>query len=187
MDLSQRVCKNGHVGQYVQSPGNRPRCVECRRALARARYAKNREREIARVQDYWRRNPEVRDRISRERNPEVTKAYTEKNKERQALACRAYYEANKFAVMQRARLRKAFYKAGDLTQEQWSSILDRYGWQCLACQATEDLTIDHIVPLSRGGQHAAENVQPLCSTCNKRKFTQVIDYRPDRASPAGGQ
>ena len=187
MDLSQRVCKNGHVGQYVQTPGNRPKCVECRRANARARYAKNPEQHIARVQDYWRRNPEVRNRISRERNPEVSKAYSESYKDRQALANRRYYEANKFAVMQRARLRKAFYAAGDLTQEQWSRILDSYGRECLSCRTADGLSIDHVVPLSRGGQHTAENVQPLCLTCNKRKFTKVIDFRPDRASPAGGQ
>ncbi|MET8826093.1 HNH endonuclease [Streptomyces sp. NPDC004610] len=187
MDLSQRVCKRGHVGKYVQAPGNRPKCVECRRANACDRYAKNPELHIARTQDYWRRNPEVRNRISHERNPEVGKAYRAQNKDRQALAYRKYYEANKFAVMQRARLRKAFYAAGDLTQEQWNVVVDRYGKQCLACASQEALSLDHVIPLSRGGQHTEDNVQPLCLTCNKRKFTKVIDFRPDRASPTGGQ
>lgn len=29
--------------------------------------------------------------------------------------------------------------------------------------------VDHCVPLSRGGEHALENLQMLCKSCNSRK------------------
>ncbi|MFN0073047.1 MAG: HNH endonuclease [Chloroflexota bacterium] len=40
---------------------------------------------------------------------------------------------------------------------------------CSACLATDDLTADHIIPLSRGGQSDAGNIQVLCRACNSRK------------------
>jgi len=35
--------------------------------------------------------------------------------------------------------------------------------------ASEDLTMDHIVPVSRGGKSNRGNVVPCCKTCNNRK------------------
>ncbi|MCQ8831765.1 HNH endonuclease [Streptomyces malaysiensis] len=186
LDLSTRVCRRGHAGQYVMHSGV-PRCIECRRENARARYAQNREREVDRVKDYWRRNPEVRDRISKGRNPEMSKAYYLANRDRIAELQHAWYEANKFTVTQRSRLRRARYAAGDLTQDEWFEIVEQHGGVCLACGSPDQLTVDHIIPLSQGGEHTADNVQPLCSTCNKSKFIKVIDYRPKRAVSTGGQ
>lgn len=54
-----------------------------------------------------------------------------------------------------------------------------YGFQCLCCKSTtNDLQIDHIVPVSRGGGSEYENLQLLCKSCNLSKGTQTIDYRP---------
>jgi hypothetical protein len=38
-------------------------------------------------------------------------------------------------------------------------------------------TIDHIKPLSKGGDLIKENVQYLCQSCNSKKHTKYIDYR----------
>ena len=40
---------------------------------------------------------------------------------------------------------------------------------CPCCGSTSDLTIDHIIPLARGGTHAIGNLQILCRKCNSRK------------------
>lgn len=40
---------------------------------------------------------------------------------------------------------------------------------CAQCGTTESLTIDHIVPLSKGGTHRIENLQVLCYPCNQAK------------------
>jgi len=39
---------------------------------------------------------------------------------------------------------------------------------------TSDLTIDHIVPRSRGGQHTWENLVSACRTCNHRKGGKTV-------------
>ena len=37
---------------------------------------------------------------------------------------------------------------------------------CAECGATADLTVDHIVPLARGGRGELSNLQTLCRSCN---------------------
>lgn len=41
--------------------------------------------------------------------------------------------------------------------------------KCVTCGATENLTIDHIIPLRRGGTNDDSNLQILCGTCNRFK------------------
>ncbi len=73
--------------------------------------------------------------------------------------------------------------AGPLpTAKEWDRLKAKYGNRCLACgwpeQPDELLTYDHIVPLVKGGSNNISNLQPLCNTCNRRKWTRTIDYRP---------
>jgi 5-methylcytosine-specific restriction endonuclease McrA len=46
-------------------------------------------------------------------------------------------------------------------------LRDRFS--CQYCGSREDLTFDHLVPRSRGGQTTWENVITACSTCNLLK------------------
>ena len=46
-------------------------------------------------------------------------------------------------------------------------LRDRF--TCQYCGARDDLTFDHLVPRSRGGQTTWENVVTACSACNLRK------------------
>ena len=45
---------------------------------------------------------------------------------------------------------------------------------CLNCGTFENIQIDHIVPIARGGQHSIGNLQPLCKPCNQNKNTKFI-------------
>ena len=56
-------------------------------------------------------------------------------------------------------------------------LLVLYGPRCLACGTTSNLTIDHIVPLVKGGSNTIDNKQVLCKRCNDSKGTKTIDYR----------
>jgi 5-methylcytosine-specific restriction endonuclease McrA len=40
---------------------------------------------------------------------------------------------------------------------------------CAGCGTAEAITVDHIVPLSKGGHNVDVNLQPLCICCNRRK------------------
>ena len=52
-------------------------------------------------------------------------------------------------------------------------VYERDGHACVHCGATEPLSIDHIVPWSKGGPDVFENFQTLCRPCNSRKGARV--------------
>lgn len=71
-----------------------------------------------------------------------------------------------------------------ISSSDWLFILDKYNHTCLCCGRNDiDLTIDHIIPLSRGGEHDINNIQPLCGKCNSIKGIRTIDYRVEQIGP----
>jgi 5-methylcytosine-specific restriction endonuclease McrA len=70
-----------------------------------------------------------------------------------------------------AELRRQRQKARELRQSQWWKRRIARGvchW-CGRATAPADLTMDHIVPLSRGGRSVKGNVVPACKQCNNQK------------------
>lgn len=57
-----------------------------------------------------------------------------------------------------------------------AEVFRRDGHKCLKCGASEYLTIDHILPISKGGGNEASNLQTLCLACNVQKGVQTISY-----------
>jgi 5-methylcytosine-specific restriction endonuclease McrA len=54
------------------------------------------------------------------------------------------------------------------------TILARDGFRCQYCGSTRHLTIDHVVPRSRGGVSSWENVVTSCAACNVRKGASLL-------------
>ncbi len=48
-------------------------------------------------------------------------------------------------------------------------VLRRDNYTCQYCGSNKHLTLDHVMPLSRGGQHTWNNVVAACESCNQRK------------------
>ncbi|NDJ52820.1 MAG: HNH endonuclease [Chloroflexi bacterium] len=48
-------------------------------------------------------------------------------------------------------------------------IFRRDGYRCQYCGSKHNLTIDHVFPRHRGGQHTWDNVVTACASCNRRK------------------
>ena len=49
-----------------------------------------------------------------------------------------------------------------------------YDSSCTHCGSTENQSMDHIIPLSRGGKHSIGNITTLCMNCNKSKNTRTM-------------
>ncbi len=48
------------------------------------------------------------------------------------------------------------------------AVFARDGWRCVYCRGPAD-TLDHVLPRSRGGPHAWDNVVAACARCNHHK------------------
>jgi 5-methylcytosine-specific restriction endonuclease McrA len=49
------------------------------------------------------------------------------------------------------------------------NVYKRDGFRCVYCNANDNLTIDHVLPKSRGGKNTWENLVTCCSKCNTKK------------------
>ncbi|MBI3604531.1 MAG: HNH endonuclease [Nitrospirae bacterium] len=68
-------------------------------------------------------------------------------------------------------IKKEKAKARELRASQWWKR-KKSGGICYYCQGKfkpADLTMDHIVPISRGGKNNKGNVVPACKECNSKK------------------
>lgn len=53
------------------------------------------------------------------------------------------------------------------------AIYARDNYRCVKCGDTEDLEIDHIYPISKGGKSDLNNLQTLCHNCNYQKGNRI--------------
>jgi 5-methylcytosine-specific restriction endonuclease McrA len=70
-----------------------------------------------------------------------------------------------------ARLKRERRKARDLRQSQWWKRRCAKGicHYCGRSAQPSELTMDHVVPLARGGNTTKGNVVPACKACNTQK------------------
>ena len=52
-------------------------------------------------------------------------------------------------------------------------ILKRFNNKCNYCKSLENLEIDHIIPVSKGGKADEINLQVLCRSCNRKKSNKL--------------
>lgn len=52
-------------------------------------------------------------------------------------------------------------------------VWERDNGQCVKCGSKDNLQFDHIIPVSRGGNNSAANIQILCRRCNLRKSNRI--------------
>ncbi len=118
------------------------------------------------------------------------KANPEKSKEN----CREWYAKNRKSELIRAKAKFQVFKRSGysykcrltgrlyrqtkrasanyedaLTENEWIKILNKSNHQCVNCGCSENLTMDHIIPISKKGRHVRQNIQVLCRSCNSSK------------------
>lgn len=130
------------------------------RAISDRRYL---EQNRARVQGYR--------RTWTSRNPHKVKAYAKAWRDRHPLVAQILN-----AIGSANRRARELGVPGDLTTG-FVLSLPRI---CALCGSTDALTLDHIVPFSRGGTNLLGNVRLLCHRCNQSKRdmldSELIDW-----------
>lgn len=69
------------------------------------------------------------------------------------------------------------------------AVFARDSWTCQYCGRTSHLTVDHVLPRSRGGASVWENIVTSCAPCNRRKGNRTpveIQMHPRRKPRAPG-
>jgi 5-methylcytosine-specific restriction endonuclease McrA len=62
-----------------------------------------------------------------------------------------------------------------LTSTEWLAILAEADGHCAYCGKEAKLTLDHVIPLSKGGRHSKDNVVPACGHCNSSKKDKTLE------------
>lgn len=70
-----------------------------------------------------------------------------------------------------------------VSDAQWQEIQSQFGGLCAYCKDAIGDTMDHVIPVSRGGQHAPENVVPSCYECNSGKKARTPEEWASAQTP----
>jgi 5-methylcytosine-specific restriction endonuclease McrA len=182
-NIANRVAKGAYAKAYRAAHPRVPRD----HSKCNAEYnAKNREvLKQKRKEKYW-ANRDVhlaKMRKQREEHAEYWRQYYVENKEAMRKASARWIENNPERIRasrsrRRARLRDG--RSPGVTVSEWGQILEAHQHLCAYCRnpnGAKKLERDHVIPISKGGLDAPENVVPACRSCNARKHAK-LDWRP---------
>ena len=64
----------------------------------------------------------------------------------------------------------------DFTHKQWLHLIAHWDYTCAYCDKRGGtLEREHVISLSKGGEHTLSNIVPACGTCNRKK--EKLDMR----------
>lgn len=131
--------------------GLRSQCKACAAAYGKRYRATHPERVAAKNRRWCQANPE--------KAAAYAKQWAQEHPEKRA------------ATQQRRRARKLGATIAPFDESQ---VYERDGLQCVYCGSTDDLTLDHIVPLAGGGAHSIDNLTVACQSCNGSKGVKSL-------------
>lgn len=102
--------------------------------------------------------------------------YQRERDHRRAYAVRYSLEKPSVGRASRARRKAMARQAGIflVTARDWDRLCVRHHHRCFYCVAREPLTMDHVIPIIRGGRHSIGNLVPACVSCNSSKSRRFI-------------
>lgn len=123
----------------------------------------------------------------RQSNKEKMAEYRQTNKEKLTKQMKEYRQSEQGkAARYKIRIKRLSYKHKvNFTPHERKHILDRDNWSCQCCgievhdesigkwNTPNKCHIDHIVPISKGGNSESRNLRVLCRTCNLSKGDKV--------------
>lgn len=167
--------KEKQISEYHRNPKTRDgyytSCKDCCAEYQREYRRKNKDK--IRI-DKKRYREENREKVlARKRK------YAAENRERESARAIQWQKDNRDKVIIRSKLRRIRERSngGELDAIEWQQIKKSFDFRCAACGKRKPLEPDHIIPVAKGGPGNAENIQPLCRSCNASKGTKIIDYR----------
>jgi 5-methylcytosine-specific restriction endonuclease McrA len=133
-------------------------------------YLRNQDRLILAAGKRYEKDP----KLSLERGREWAKKHPEKNRAIKSKYKKAHPERVRISY----RNRKAFLL--NVPGKGWNAfeekqLIEDYGHRCAYCgELLKKVTMDHIIPISRGGNHEIDNAVPACGYCNSSKGNKPL-------------
>jgi 5-methylcytosine-specific restriction endonuclease McrA len=181
---------------YAERKGYRSCCKACDSADRKQHYIDNKESIKAKRAIYqkehrseqyehlkkWRKNnPEkVREAGRRqyaenvEHRRAVKNAWKLQNPESIKNASERYRLNHLPKMAEKSHKRRARLRGNGVFQVTEKELIRLYASPCAHCGAIENVTIDHVIPVARGGRHSIGNLQPLCLSCNSSKNARTM-------------
>ena len=169
--------KNGSCAGGVRS-----QCRECMKEYQRKWHQENKESQNERSRKWKQENKDKSKEYyskwyqkNKERKREWDRKRHQKNKESQNERSRRWHRENRERSRENNRQKRArkLDAPGSHTADQVKARFDYYGNRCVYCGSSDNLQIEHRIPLSRGGSDWASNLAPACKTCNCSKGTKT--------------
>jgi 5-methylcytosine-specific restriction endonuclease McrA len=83
---------------------------------------------------------------------------------------RLYHRAKSKERKARERGSRTVHLSPDQMWRRWVE----FGHRCAYCGASGDLQVEHVIPISQGGEHHLGNIVPACQRCNFSKATSPV-------------
>ena len=118
-------------------------------------------------------SPACREKNNRRRRQAASLAYYYRDPGKCRAAAKAWFDSNPEKAANyhhQRRSRMAGNRSGTVSKREMRRLLES---PCLACGATGSTTVEHLIPVSRGGSHAIGNLAPLCGPCNSSKGSRT--------------
>ena len=143
----------------TRKDGHAYKCIDCNKAYCEA----NKEELLAKSRAYYQANKE--EIVGKKR------AYYAANKEKIAAYDRSRAKANPERIREKGRRRRAMKLEvnENYTKEDEAFTKNLFDHACFNCGSTENLTVDHYRPLSKGNALTLTNAIILCTSCNSSK------------------
>lgn len=176
-----KPCKHGHIANRLTSNSA---CVDCNKVLCSAAYFSNAEIRKAKRKAAWYADRDISIATSRARyaaNPEIWKS--KRDRWRRENPAKFRQQSRRYCDRRAGR---SIAAEGHYTDADIERLLVDQSCRCLGCRAdiTDAYTINHIVPLKRGGSNWPENIQLLCKSCNSSKGASLMsEWLARRALP----
>ncbi len=171
--------RTAYLKEYYLRKRNDPEFIARRKLRARQWALDNPDKVKQNLEVLHSRDKAYRD------NPENTERVRQKYREfyyrkRDLLGHTEEYKLRYRLMVHRRRERfNANGETGRISVSDIQDIFKRDNYSCLKCGSLEYLTLDHILPVSKGGISSKDNLQTLCRSCNSSKSTKTMDYRKD--------
>ena len=89
----------------------------------------------------------------------------------------AEHEAERARRRERGRTRTDEHRSRSRSWRALSALLREASPFCERCGSTDDLTVDHVVPLSLGGEELHGPMRVLCRPCHGRAWAEQYAAR----------